>query len=189
MTDTDRRRYFRINERLGIAYRVLGDEEESGSGEPPVDIYTLLSRYDRDITQLLGQLPSRDGPLRDLLDTLNKKINCIANQLELESRMIEQIAHRVAEVNISACGMAATLDEALAPGTRLELDLVLLPENQRLVARAVVVSSEPRTDGEGHYTRLAFSELDTGNQERLIQHIVRRQSELLRLKRERDTPL
>lgn len=180
----DRRRYFRISDSLGVAYKVISDEHlgEDRVQAEPVRVFQLLEEQDRHIDQLLGRLNDRDPLVAELARALNQKLNSLVNQLEMESRLIEQIAHRVCEVNISACGLGFPVEEAMVPGTRVQLDLVLLPERQRLLTEAMVISCEPRV--EGHYARLDFVDMAPGDQEMLIQHIVKRQGDLLRTARE-----
>lgn len=180
----DRRRYFRISDSLGVAYKVISDEHlgEDRVQAEPVRVFQLLEEQDRHIDQLLGRLNDRDPLVAELARALNQKLNSLVNQLEMESRLIEQIAHRVCEVNISACGLGFPVEEAMVPGTSVQLDLVLLPERQRLLTEAMVISCEPRV--EGHYARLDFVDMAPGDQEMLIQHIVKRQGDLLRTARE-----
>lgn len=186
----DRRRYFRISEHLGVAYRVIADDHIADgrvvAGEP-TNVYQLLVEHDETIARLLEKLAPRDPMVAELIVCLNKKINCIINQLEMESRMIEQIAHKIYEVNISACGLAFKVDEAIAMGARVQLDLVLLPENKRILTDAQVIGSEPVP--EGHYVRMNFIDMPLRDQELLIQHIVKRQGDLLRLAREQTEQL
>ncbi len=181
----DRRRYFRISDHLGVAYRVASDEHIGGGqvvNHEPVSIFQLLEEQEKNISELLGQLQSRDPLLADIAQALNQKINCVLNQLEMESRMIEQIAHKVCEVNISACGLGFQVDEEIGTGIYVHLDLVLLPENRRILTDAVVVNVET-LDG-GYYLRLNFVNIHPQDQEMLIQHIVKRQGDLLRNARE-----
>lgn len=186
----DRRRYFRISEHLGVAYRVIADDHITDgrvAASEPTNIYQLLVEHDETIDVLLEKLRPRDPIVAELATSLNKKINCIINQLEMESRMIEQIAHKIYEVNISACGLAFRVDEAIAMGAHIQLDLVLLPENKRILANALVVGSDPVPDG--HYVRMNFIDMPLRDQELLIQHIVKRQGDLLRTAREQTEQL
>jgi hypothetical protein len=177
----DRRRYFRISENMGLAFRIVADEQRVATREvsdQPVNIYEILTGYDATITRLLEQLRPREPVVTELVACLNKKINCVINQLEMESRMIEQFAHKIYEVNISACGLAFQVEEAISKGTQVLLDLILFPESHRISTRAVVVACE------GGYLRMDFVDMSTPDQEVLIQHIVKRQGDLLRSARE-----
>jgi c-di-GMP-binding flagellar brake protein YcgR len=181
---SERRRFFRINDRVGVAYRVLTDEEVANRqerDEAPVDTVSLLSNYERTLERLL---PAVESPvMAELLDTLNKKINCVIAQLELDSRLVREIAHRVREVNISACGMAFVADDYVMPGKIVSLDLVLRPEGSHIATYGQILNCESTENG--HYVRLNFISLSPYDQELLIQHIVRRQGGLIREQRDR----
>ncbi|MBB3167060.1 PilZ domain-containing protein [Simiduia aestuariiviva] len=181
---SERRRFFRINDRVGVAYRVLTDAEADSRQErdnEPMDTMSLLSRYENTIEALLPQVDSE--VLVELLGTLNKKINCVVAQLELDSRLVRDIAHKVREVNISACGMAFVADEHVPPGKVLSLDLLLRPEGTHLATYGQVLDCQS-TDA-GHYLRVNFMSLSPYDQEVLIQHIVRKQGWLIREQRDR----
>lgn len=181
----DRRRYFRISDNLGVAYRVVADDhigDDSVIAKPPTNIYQLLVEHDEAIAGLLERLRPKDPMITELASRLNSKINCIINQLEMESRMIEQIAHKIYEVNISACGLGFKVDESINKGARVQLDLVLLPENKRILTDAIVIDCAILPNS--HYVRMNFSGMSPQDQEMLIQHIVKRQGDLLRSARE-----
>jgi hypothetical protein len=181
----DRRRYFRISDNLGVAYRVVADDhigDDSVIANPPTNIYQLLVEHDEAIADLLAKLRPTDPLVTELATRLNGKINCIINQLEMESRMIEQIAHKIYEVNISACGLGFKVDESINKGARVQLDLILLPENKRILSDAVVIDCT--TLPNSHYVRMNFVGMSAQDQEMLIQHIVKRQGDLLRSARE-----
>lgn len=181
----ERRRFFRINDKVGVAYRVLTDEEASSRTErdaEPVDTLSLLSRYENTITQLLPGVQSES--MRELFGALNNKINCIIAQLELDSRLVREIAHKVREVNISACGVAFWVDEMVPAGKILSLDLILRPEGRHIATYGQVLDCE--AGDQGFYLRINFMALSAMDQESLIQHIVKRQGTLLREQRQYD---
>lgn len=183
----DRRRYFRINDTLGVAYRILSAEEIQQSdslSERPVDARNIIAGFDNQIDQLLLQLRPKDPVVAELVEILNQKINSILDQLNLESDLVQRIAHKVQEVNISACGMAFVVEEDLPPGAVLSLDLLLLPANLHVFTRGIVIDSTAVESGEGFHARLEFSGMESQDQEVLIQHIVQRQSHLIRALRD-----
>lgn len=179
----ERRRFFRISDRVGVACRVLTDEEAQSRQDRnpyPVDTLSLLSRYENTIDALLPQIKSKETA--ELLGALNNKINCIVAQLELDSRLVRDIAHRVQKVNISACGMAFVFDQSVAVGRMLSLDLVLRPEGNHIATYGQVLDCEATDDG--YFIRLNFLALSPHDQEVLIQHIVKRQGTIIREHRE-----
>ena len=183
----ERRRFFRITDTVGVAYRILSPDEvdsRSNGVDSPSTTYSLLSNYDSVIDNLLQQIHGQYPLVEEALATLNKKINCVINQLELDNQLVQRLAHRVQEVNISACGMGFVADQTIAVGQTLNLDIALQPENEHVFTFATVVSSEPLNDSDECYVRVNFHGLRPEDQETLIQHIVKRQSVVLRHMRE-----
>lgn len=182
MTTADRRRFFRIDDRIGVAYRVLSDEEMRSQVErsaSTLDPSTLIAGYDKTIHQLLGQLKIQQPAMGELLEAMDKKLNCVIDLLQMDSRVVEKIVHEMKQVNISACGLAFKVDEPLKAGRVLALDLLLQPENLHLYVHGEVIDAVELEDGR-HYVRLEFRAMGVSDQEILIQHIVRRQGAQLR---------
>jgi c-di-GMP-binding flagellar brake protein YcgR len=184
----ERRRYFRINDTLGVAYRVLTPEEvqaTSKENNAAVNVFSLLANYDTQLNEQLGQLRAKDPALEQVLHSLNKKINCLINHLEMESRLVERLAHKIREVNISACGIAFVAEGELTEGTNVSLDIVLQPSETHIFSYGKVVGCEPDTQSktDGYYVRINFHGMTNHDQELLIQHIVQRQSTQLRAQR------
>jgi c-di-GMP-binding flagellar brake protein YcgR len=183
MNDADRRRFFRIKDTVGLSYRILSDAEAQSQGDlntRPTNVPKLLSAHDKTIHRVLGQLKIQQPLVAELLEAFDEKINCVVRQLEIDSQLVEQIAHKIQEVNISACGVAFNIDESIAIGKVLFVDLVLLPENIHIYTHGSVVMRSAVADGEGYYIRVNFSGMDTLDQELLIQYIVQRQAVQLR---------
>lgn len=178
---TDRRRFFRISDQIGISYRVLDDVELSqveSLGKPIADL-PLLTQYDNKISELLKELGETNPVLAELLDTMDKKFNCVIQQLELESSIARNLVHGVREVNISACGLALDLDERLPERAVVELQLSLQSKQALISCYGVVVEVAHLQESDEYHTRIDYCGMTTRDQESLIQHIVQRQSQLL----------
>ncbi len=177
--DNDRRRFFRITDTLGVTYRVLDHESEPLDAKAAaVDALQLIASYNETIEASMNALRGTPA-IVDAIDALNKKLDCILAQLELDNLMTKKVAHNVKEVNISAFGMAFMIDESLSSDTLLHLDLVFKPENLHVMAKAKVIDCDLYQD-DAYYLRVEFLEMSQADQERLIQHIVQRQGILLR---------
>jgi|GEM_PF-248522 len=206
MSNTDnRRRFFRIVDSLGVAYRVLAKNEaanqadyksrESDSALEPVkeqkggdfiDTYSLMNTYNQAIKDALVGLEQSHPEAATAIDHLNKKVDTIVMMLELDSLMMQAAAHRIEQASISASGIAFPVDNQLAPGTYLALDLLLKPSIQHITAMGKVIACDPlpsdATDSSDstYYLRVEFSDMSNKDRESLIQHIVQRQGALLR---------
>lgn len=184
---SDRRRFFRINDNVGVNYRQLDEEELNQHIETlsnPGDTMSLIADCNKQIETLLSQLVIKEPLIGELMGVLNKKVNCVIQQLELETRLTQSLAHKIQEVNISACGMALTTEESLESGMALDLELMLLPGRYLLHCHGVVVDATASNCGKGFHTRVNFSGMSSEDQELLIQHIVKRQGALLKAQRD-----
>lgn len=179
----DRRRFFRINDTIGVAYRQLTEEELASEieGSEPTDPFLMLQGLNNTIASLMPEVAAAQPTVAQLLGALDQKLNCIVDQLELDSRLVQRIAHRIHEVNISACGIALVIDEPLNQGAVLALDLVLKPSDNHIITRGKVVACQLvdrsiSADTPGiHYIRIDFMDMQSMEQELLIQHVVQRQ--------------
>ena len=180
----ERRRYFRIDDTVGITYQRVDHSEPTEHKEESFapDILTLVSEHDRRIEQLIYEISDENPKVGELVMIFNQKVERIVNQLVLKSGLVNRIAHRVKEVNISACGMAFINDEPIKVGERLRMDITLFPGDTKIQTLARVISCDS-ADGELFYWRLEFYSMNSAAQERLIQHIVRSQSNQLQGKR------
>jgi c-di-GMP-binding flagellar brake protein YcgR len=185
----ERRRYFRIDDSMGVFYRLLGDEEskalarESKERKGPVD---YAANFDNRIHTLLDSCKVQSPIAAELLDLLNKKLNFIVAQMDIDTDLMKSVAYTMRRVNVSACGLAFSTEELLKPGQMLQLDILLHPEELKLMALAKVVDCEPIEDSEKEFfVRLDFTEVSSTDQELLIQHVVKCQSSQL-VQRRRD---
>ena len=186
-TDADRRRFFRITDALGVSYRVI-DSDEGQDADPAseplfesVNTYEVMNNHNKIISDALGRIQTRDVDVALAIEQMNKKLDSLLMMFELDNLKVQRMAHRVEEASISACGVGFAIDELIAPGTILALDLLLKPSAQHVRATGNVVGCAPIAEEEGkYYLRVEFMEIHRADRERLIQHIVQRQGELLR---------
>ena len=187
----ERRRYFRIEDRVILKYQALA----------PVDADSLVARlqYDHpsrhqiantfaDTSQqmqyLLRKIEETEPDIAECLDTLNQKLDLLARQLSLEASQMENEPVRWA--NVSAAGICFEAEDAISPGSVLELNLLLLPSYARISAVGEVVRCEENTaDEPGLPFRVAadFVYLPETDRELLVQHVVKRETQLLRQQR------
>ncbi len=185
----ERRRYFRITDSMGISYRPLGEEEARAFARQAKESggqFDYAANFDNRIQTLLDACKIQAPIAAELLDLMNKKLNFVIQQMDVDAELVHRIAYSTREVNVSACGMAFANEEALAKGQQLQLDILLHPSELHVVALAEVVDCEAfSTDGEdgGYFIRLDFIEINSNDQELLIQHIVKRQSVMLKQRR------
>ncbi|MFA7552612.1 MAG: PilZ domain-containing protein [Spongiibacteraceae bacterium] len=191
----ERRRYFRIDDSMGITYRKLGPEEAKAFAlqtQQHGSNFDFAANFDNRIQTLLESCRIQAPIAAELIDLINKKLNFVIRQMDIDTELIHQVAYTVREVNVSACGIAFVNEEYLEKGQQLQLDIVLQPSELHVVVMAEVIecASLPTdsvavtpTEQERYYLRLNFSEINPHDQELLIQHIMKRQSAVLKQRR------
>jgi hypothetical protein len=186
----ERRRYFRINDSVGVAYRVLGPQEAKIFAEQTRQhghVADYAANFDNRIGTLLESCRIQSPIAAELIDLINKKLNFVIHQMDIDAELMQKVAYSLHQVNISACGLAFNNKEALTVGDMLQLDMVLHPGELYVVAMAKVIACEPSTDTQGEYfVRLNFEAMNNHDQELLIQHIVKQQSAQLKQQRLRN---
>jgi c-di-GMP-binding flagellar brake protein YcgR len=163
----DRRRYFRLNDTLALAYRVLTPESEAPSLEDPLQAQ---------IQTCMAQLAHTQPALVELLELLDQKWT---RALQLRDPVAQPL--KTHSVNISACGLAFVHQQALPVGTQLRLDIQLLPDTAPLQAQASVLACDPCLGG--YCWRLVYTCISHEASERLIQHLLKRQREQIQATR------
>ena len=176
----EKRRFFRINETIGLRYKLL-DKTSDPVDDAAADVLELVSQQDEKIEKLLLELNDESPKVAELIRVFNQKLERIVGQLVMDSHLVGRIASRVREVNISACGIGFVCDDQVADGSRLELELELFPDNNIIKTKGLLVACD-RTES-GYFWRVDFYDMRQASQEALIQHIVRRQSAQLKSNR------
>lgn len=186
----ERRRYFRIDDNMGLSYRRLNQEEVKVFAQQAREHganFDYAANFDNRIQTLLDACRVQNPIAAELIGLMNKKLNFVIQQLDIDAGILQKIAYELKQVNISACGLAFACDQPLRKGELLQLDILLKPEDLHVVAMAEVVACEAddavESQQPGYFMRLDFVELNTNDQELLIQHVVKRQGALLKERR------
>lgn len=185
MDRPDRRRYFRINDWVGLSYRPIDLEEivtqQKEASNVQVSAVDVLKSIDQELTAALNALWQSNPTVASAIGLLNKKMDIIAVEADLDYAHIKGLQTESHEVNISACGMAFESKDRFDTGQLLELNVLLKPANThvRLIGRVMDCEQSDESDTHPYFLRLDFDQMDAEVQEQLIQHIVRRQSSQL----------
>jgi len=189
----ERRKYFRIKDTALVMYRVIQDSmleaerrnvylNQVKRENARAALFGLETRFQ----DLVDTLRGRDPHLSEALEVLNRKINLLERVAATEQAAAgidDQFEHEPKEIDLSGGGMAIKADCPLAVGSHLAIDLVLLPDNEPMRIFGSVV--ETRQSEDKTFTiSIAFEEIRQEDQDRLIQHVLRRQSHGLRARRE-----
>jgi len=188
MNSDERRRYFRINETIGISYEIVDREHDDKLLRPDYapDLLALASQQDEQIQMLLRELSDTHPQISTLMGLLNQKLERLAQCMSLDGELVTRIASKMREVNLSACGIAFNNSEHLAKNTRIRLELTLFPSDEILTISGLVIDSDKATDDDLYYCRVDFYSVSTTAQERLIQYIVQSQGAQLKALRDKN---
>jgi hypothetical protein len=173
----EKRRYFRINEKVGFSYEWL-DSPERDVGEPAAG---EQDDEDNKILRLISELAAESPKLAELLGALNAKLDRTIQRTVLESETLTRVVSRIREINISACGLGFINDLPAPIGRHMRCELELSPGEKTVITRGVLVACDAVAGG--FYWRVDFYGMSHTSQEHLIQHIVQRQSVQLKNRR------
>ena len=185
MTD-ERRRYFRIDETMGVSYRVISRQEAEAFAKQDksgVNAMTYAANFDNRIQTLLDACRVQAPIAAELIDLVNKKLNFVIHQMDIDTDLMQKVAYTLKQVNVSACGMAFPCEDLLKEGQKLHVDILLNPGEFHIAAIAEVVACGTTDERGKYFARVNFTDIDNNDQELLIQHIVKGQSNQLKRQR------
>lgn len=192
LTDNEeRRRFFRVDDSIHFSYRIVGDDELPDSTEALDQLMTdgfsimpNLNAINQQMVACLHKIEQQDSDVASYLKALDQKIEMLAKSfLEKESGITAQ---PVRPVNLSAGGMAVSSTEAVVEGAMLEMKILLLPTFTGVLTFGRVVSCE-QVAGDTDYPyclRINFIHMRSVDRDALIRHLLRRQGEMLRKRRQ-----
>lgn len=176
-TVNEKRRYFRINEHIGLRYERLDAHDGDESGRTTADLEVLIGAQTGRIDQLLADVSVEMPKVAELVNALNHKLDLMLNQLVAAPRATDTAAS-LRDVNISACGLGFRSDQGAASGSHWRLVLELSPRGRKVQCKGVLIACE-KLEG-GFYWRIDFYGMTPASQELLVQHIVQHQSAQLK---------
>ncbi len=184
MGKVERRRYFRIDETIGLSVQLLGGDAHAAlPGDVPevTQAPAFVAEHDNEIEKLILGLEPDHPKVARLASLLNQKLERVAMMVAADNQLVTRIAHRVQEVNISACGMGFGHEEPIAEGSKVRIDMTLLPDEQKVSSDGIVIACEKSRDDEHeYYCRVDFFGMSVADQEVLIQHVVQSQATQLK---------
>lgn len=196
MTDKDRRSFFRIDDTVRLSLRrVPRDELDTRLNRLEHDLagsFTVLSSLaaiTAQMTSSLRRIENRDQDLAAYLRAIDQKIEVIGRAFIAAEP--ELVAEAAVPVNLSAGGMCAGVEEHYEPGTDIEVRMLLFPSFTGLMIYGTVIECRPvpaedSPTGFQHLARIEFSHIREQDRELLIRHLLRRQSDQLRDRHEKE---
>jgi hypothetical protein len=178
MTYIEKRRYYRINDVIGLNYCLAeaDDEQSVDNTELARQLPQAMASLDREFNDLANVVSRENMLLSEALRLLNKKIELLTD-LAAPAPTPDSRTICDTPVSISACGMAFFADREIELGARIRLRLRLGPTKNlvKFDARVVACEHYGEADAPDRLLRVEFIDIDYLAQEELIQHIVQRQ--------------
>jgi len=187
----ERREYFRIDDTIRVSYSRVEAEAVPADIDDYLQhdrfgVMTRLQAISQNLSAPLHRIEQHDPDVADYLKALDQKINLLGQSfLAQEKDLLDQPS---SPVNLSAGGLAMDVADPLTVGDRVKVKLLLLPSYTGVLAFGEVVGVEPNPDPQSdypHHVRINFTLIRSVDQDALIRHIMRRQGEMLRQRRER----
>jgi hypothetical protein len=188
-TNTERRRFFRINDTVSLSYRLIDAVTASrgfGSlGSPVSSEFALAATLDvlsQETTRVMQRLEKQSPEYLELFRILDAKIGAIAQAIMFVGSNVN--AQNCQDVNLSASGLAFQQKEALPEGQDLAIEIYLPSTLALMLIYGRVVSCRvgdaEGDEGENHVICVDFTHIREADQELLIKHVVRTQWQQLR---------
>lgn len=190
---SERRQYFRIQDSVLIKYRVLqSDMQDSVQREAEMNRTRIenaraaLFGIETDFQEMCEKLRKEQPAVVSVLQIINRKINLLERVISTEvltPSTTESTEHEPKFVNLSGGGLSVRAENPLAEHANLVIDLVLLPGHEPMRVFGEVVYCR-ESDEQGYEIGIEYNNIRHQDRERLVQHVLNRQSEQLRLERE-----
>lgn len=182
----ERRRYFRVVDQLLIGYKPMPEEQPFGARHGGSEA-TAMSQLENMIAENLARIRAHNPMLTEVLELFNRKINLALSIDEKRLSNVDAVEKNMKDVNLSACGIAFPVADSMVIGTGMMLDMTLLPGYINLNLKAQVIGIVPHSDPQGEdnfLIRADFIELSDVEQELLVQHVIKCQTQALKARRE-----
>ncbi len=170
----ERREYFRVEDRLLLRYREIpraavgnGPAERHFDNSEVFELLRELRQIDHEHNNVLRTLAEQNRELGVYLKNINRKIELVANALASLDQVQQGQAPQ--SVSFSESGIAFVAEPALAVGSMLALELILLPQHTGLALYGEVVMN--RNDAATRSV-VTFMQLRESDRQILAKHIL-----------------
>ena len=174
-SDKDRRRYFRIEDVIGIKSEVIEPQQvdqklqEFWSNQHE---FSLLNDFNYQIEQHRADLKHIKDQMPEVgryLEVLQKQLDMLTDKLLQDEDKFTEVEKKV---NLSAQGLAFFGDEAVHQNDVVELHLRLLPERHKIVIFARVIACVREDSDMGLFRiSLDFEHIQEADRELLVKHV------------------
>jgi len=187
----DRRRYFRIDDEVNLFYKKVDEKEINDFSYVSDDILSTSSlsaamdMLAQEAQLILRRVERSDPDIADYLKLMDDKIDLIGRALVMQgTNFTEQSARNV---NLSAAGLAFDCEEALQAGDFLEIKMLLTSCMAVIVTFVKVINCRKNENPDSEFPYMIgvdYLNIKDQDRELLIKHVVKRQMQQIRSKKE-----
>jgi c-di-GMP-binding flagellar brake protein YcgR len=187
----DRRRYFRINDKVSLKYRVVQgidinteiirtEHEQNNLAE----IKNAFNCIEAKIISKMGRVEEVSPLVAEILGLYDKKLSLIESII-MHNDDKENSITETQQVNLSASGMSFESNTPINEDVKLKMELILFPEYQFIPLYARVVDCKKKMDDNLYRFTIAveFVGICESDQETIMQHVLNKQSATLKKER------
>ncbi|WP_312936918.1 PilZ domain-containing protein [Pseudomonas sp.] len=187
--EEERREYYRIEDSIALqisplSAAELADADLVQAASPLVSLLSELHLADFESQHLLRQLSDKDRILAAFLRAQSKRVDL------LSALVAHSLLGQLGEpqpVMLSEGGLDSTSAQAIAPGTRVAVQMVLMPRGHALLLRGRITHCQAHTDG-SYALGTEFTDLTDAERQLLARHILQRQQQQRRQALEHSDP-
>lgn len=188
----DRRRYFRINDKVSLKYRVVQGMDIDAEIIRTEHEQNTLAEIKNAFNCIEAKIMSKMQRIEEVSPLVAEVLGLYDKKLSLMESMIlhkEDEANSISEtqdVNLSASGMAFESNTPINEDVNLKMELILFPEYQFIPLYARVIDCKKKMDDNLYRFNIAvdFVGICESDQEIIMQHVLSRQA--ANIKKERD---
>lgn len=171
----ERRRFFRIEDTIGIKTKVIQENEIERRVKKFWDDqheFSLRNEFNYELEQHqvdLKHIKNKMPEVGRYLDLLQKQLDMLTDKILQES---DSFTDQEKKVNLSAQGISFFTDEVVSKGDIVEMNLKLLPERQKIVLFSKVIDCHQVDSEQGQYkVSLDFEHIYDADREILVKHV------------------
>ena len=187
----DRRRFFRINDKVSLKYRVVQN----------VDIETEIKRSEHEknnLAELKSAFNCIEAKIMSKMDRVEEVSPLVAEILGLFDKKLSLLQSMIMHnddhdnsitetqtVNLSASGIAFESNTPINEDATLKMEIILFPEYQFIPVYARVVDCKKKMDDNLYRFNIAvdFIGICDSDQEMIMQHVLSKQAATLKKER------
>jgi c-di-GMP-binding flagellar brake protein YcgR len=187
----DRRRYFRINDKVSLKYRVVqGIDIETEIVRTKHEQNTLAEMknafncIEAKIMSKMARIEEVSPLVAEIMGLFDKKLSLMESMI-LHKDDQENSITETQNVNLSASGMCFESNTPINDDVNLKMEIILFPEYQFIPLYARVVDCKKKMDDNLYRFNIAvdFIGISESDQEIIMQHVLSRQAATIKKER------